>query len=199
MNIKRALAAAEEMGNVEVELIELAGKDIKPCLGCKSDKCGGTCRINDYMQELYPKLRECDGMILASPSYFGTFTGQLKLFLDRLRVMRHSNFELGNKVVGTLAVAGRRHGGQEITNIDLIQSMMRHNTIIVNDGTAVCQLGATGWSHTFDDPTIKSEDDDYGMQTSVGVGKRVAEIAKVIKGSGLQNVTYQYNQKIGKR
>lgn len=197
--LKRALAAAEEMGNVEVELIELAGKDIKPCLGCKSDKCGGTCRINDYMQELYPKLRECDGMILASPSYFGTFTGQLKLFLDRLRVMRHSNFELGNKVVGTLAVAGRRHGGQEITNIDLIQSMMRHNTIIVNDGTAVCQLGATGWSHTFDDPTIKSEDDDYGMQTAVGVGKRVAEIAKVIKGSGLQNVTYQYNQKIGKR
>ena len=77
--------------------------------------------------------------------------------------------------------------------------MMRHNTIIVNDGTAVCQLGATGWSHTFDDPTIKSEDDDYGMQTAVGVGKRVAEIAKVIKGSGLQNVTYQYNQKIGER
>ena len=53
--LKRALEAAEEMGNVEVELIELAGKDIKPCLGCKSDKCGGTCRINDYMQELYPK------------------------------------------------------------------------------------------------------------------------------------------------
>ncbi|WP_019679526.1 NAD(P)H-dependent oxidoreductase [Ruminococcus flavefaciens] len=197
--LKKALEAAQEIGNVEVELIELAGKEIHPCMGCKSDKCGGTCRIDDFMQELYPKLRECDGLILASPSYFGTFSGQLKLFLDRLRVMRHSNFELGNKVVGTLAVAGRRHGGQEITNIDLIQSMMRHNTIIVNDGTAVCQLGATGWSHTFDDPSIQSETDDYGMQTAVGVGKRVAEVAKVIKSSGLQNITYQYNQQIGKR
>ena len=71
--------------------------------------------------------------------------------------------------------------------------------IIVNDGTAVCQLGATGWSHTFDDPSIQSETDDYGMQTAVGVGKRVAEVAKVIKSSGLQNITYQYNQQIGKR
>lgn len=197
--LKKALEAAESVGNVSVELIELAGKEIKPCMGCKSDKCHGTCRINDYMQELYPKLRECDGIILASPSYFGTFSGQLKLFLDRLRVMRHTNFQLGNKVVGTLAVAGRRHGGQEITNIDLIQSIMRHNTIIVNDGTAVCQLGATGWSHTFDDPNVKSEEDSYGMQTAVGVGKRVAEIAKVIKSSGLQNMTYAYNEKIGKR
>lgn len=197
--LRTAMNAAEEMGNVETEIIELAGKEIKPCLGCKSDRCGGTCIISDYMQELYPKLRECDGLILASPSYFGTFSGQIKLFIDRLRVMRHSNFELGNVVIGTLAVAGRRHGGQEITNLDLVQSMMRHNTIIVNDGTAVCQLGATGWSHTFDDPTKKADTDDYGMETAVGVGKRVAEIAKVIKSSGLQNTVYKYNQKIGKR
>lgn len=197
--LRMAMSAVEEMGNVETEIIELAGKEIKPCLGCKSDKCGGTCIISDYMQELYPKLRICDGIILASPSYFGTFSSQLKLFIDRLRVMRHSNFELGNVVIGTIAVAGRRHGGQEITNIDLIQSMMCHNTIIVNDGTAVCQLGATGWSHTFDDPTKKADTDEYGMQTAVGIGKRVTEIARVVKASGLQNTVYEYNQKIGKR
>ncbi|MDR1461373.1 MAG: flavodoxin family protein [Campylobacteraceae bacterium] len=197
--LRTAMNAAEEIENVETEIIELAGKEIKPCLGCKSDKCGGTCIISDYMQELYPKLRGCDGLILASPSYFGTFSGQLKLFIDRLRVMRHSNFELGNVVVGTIAVAGRRHGGQEITNLDLIQSMMRHNTIIVNDGTAVCQLGATGWSHTFDDPSLKTDTDNYGMETAVGIGKCVAEIAKVVKASGLQNTVYKYNQKIGKR
>jgi multimeric flavodoxin WrbA len=197
--LRMAMSAVEKIENVETEIIELAGKEIKPCLGCKSDKCGGTCVISDYMQELYPKLRICDGIILASPSYFGTFSSQLKLFIDRLRVMRHSNFELGNVVVGTIAVAGRRHGGQEITNIDLIQSMMRHNTIIVNDCTAVCQLGATGWSHTFDDPTKKTDTDEYGMQTAVGVGRRVAEIAKIVKASGLQNTIYEYNQKIGKR
>ena len=197
--VKKALEAAESTGNVVTELIELAGKDIKPCMGCKTDKCYGKCRINDAMQEFYPLLMECDGIIIGSPSYFGTFTGQLKLFIDRLRVMRHTDFQLGNKVVAPIAVAGRRHGGQEITNLDLIQSMMRHNTIIVNDGTAVCQLGATGWSHTFDDPGSKTEDDLYGLQTAEGVGKRVAEIAKVIKASGLQKNIYKYNAKIGKR
>jgi len=197
--LKKALQAAETIGNVETEIIELAGKDIKPCMGCKTDKCYGTCKINDAMQDFYPKLRDCDGIILASPSYFGTFSGQLKVFIDRLRVMRHTNFELCNKVIGTLSAAGRRHGGQELTNVDIMQSMMRHNTIIVNDGTAVCQLGATGWSHTFDDPNIRSEDDEYGMQTAEGVGKRVAEISKVIKASGLQKTIYEYNSKIGKR
>ncbi|MGE5372975.1 MAG: NAD(P)H-dependent oxidoreductase [Solirubrobacterales bacterium] len=197
--LKHALRAAEAEGNVTTHLIELAGKDIKPCLGCKTDKCFEKCRINDAMQEFYPILEDCDGIIFGSPSYFGTFSGQLKLFFDRLRVMRHTDFQLRNKVIAPLAVAGRRHGGQEITNLDIIQTMMRHNTIIVNDGTAVCQLGATGWSHTFDDPNSKAEDDKYGLETAEGVGKRVAEVAKVVKASGLQQTTYKYNAKIGKR
>lgn len=197
--VQRALEAAESVGNVTTVLIELAGKDIKPCMGCKTDKCYEKCKINDAMQEFYPILEECDGIIFGSPSYFGTFSGQLKLFMDRLRVMRHTDFQLANKVFAPLSVAGRRHGGQEITNLDLVQTMMRHNAIIVNDGTTVCQLGATGWSHAFDDPGSKADDDEYGMQTAEGVGKRVAEIAKVIKASGLQRTNYKYNAKIGKR
>ncbi len=197
--VRKALEAAESVGNVTTTLIELAGKELKPCMGCKTDKCYGKCRINDAMHEFYPLLREADGIIIGSPSYFGTFSAQLKIFIDRLRVLRHTDFQLCNKVIGTVAVAGRRHGGQEITNLDLVQAMMRHNTIIVNDGTAVCQLGATGWSHTFDDPGSKVDDDAYGLETSVGVGRRVAEIAKVIKASGLQKAVYKYNAKIGKR
>lgn len=197
--IRKALEAAESVGGVKTELIELAGKDIKPCMGCKTDKCYGRCKIDDDMQDVYPILRDCDGIIIGSPSYFGTFTGQLKVFLDRLRVMRHTDFQLGNKVIAPLSTAGRRHGGQEITNLDLIQAMMRHNTIVVNDSTAVCQLGATGWSHTFDDPNKKADDDEYGMETAEGIGRRVAEIAKVIKSSSLAQSVYKYNAKIGKR
>jgi hypothetical protein len=65
--LRVALQAAEEIDNVETVLIELAGREIKPCQGCKSDRCGGTCIIPDYMQELYPKLRECDGLIESIP------------------------------------------------------------------------------------------------------------------------------------
>lgn len=198
--LQRALKAAESMGNVTTQLITLAHQNIKPCLACKTDKCHRECIIkDDYMKQIYPILLNADGIIIGSPSYFGTMTGQLKNFLDRLRVMRHTDFQLANKVVGALSVAGRRHGGQEITNLDIIQAMMRHNTIIVNDGTTVCQLGATGWAHVFDDPNAKVEDDVYGLQTCDGVGIKVTEIAKAIKSSGLQTRHYKYNASVGKR
>lgn len=197
--LQRILDAAASMGNVQTELITIAGKNIKPCLGCKTNKCFGECIIKDDMHKIYPVLRNADGIVIGSPSYFGTFSGQLKILIDRLRVMRHTNFQLANKVIAPLSVAGRRHGGQEITNLDIIQAMMRHNTIIVNDGTAVCQLGATGWSHTFDDPKSKVDDDVYGLQTCEGVGLKIVEIARAIKSSGLQQQAYEYNAKIGKR
>ncbi len=197
--LQKVLEASESMGNVKTELITIAGKDIKPCMGCKTDKCYGECKIKDDMHGIYPSLRNADGIVIASPSYFGTFSGQLKMLIDRLRVLRHTDFQLANKVIAPLAVAGRRHGGQEITNLDIIQAMMRHNTIIVNDGTAVCQLGATGWSHTFDDPNSTVEDDTYGLQTCEGVGYKIVEIARAIKSSGIAQQKYQYNAKIGKR
>lgn len=197
--LQRILDAAASMGHVDTHLITIAGKNIKPCMGCKTNKCHGECIIKDDMQNIYPVLKEADGIIIGSPSYFGTFSGQLKILIDRLRVMRHTDFQLANKVIAPLGVAGRRHGGQEITNLDIIQAMMRHNTIIVNDGTAVCQLGATGWSHTFDDPNSSVADDEYGLQTCEGVGIKVVEIARAIKSSGLQQNKYNYNAEIGKR
>ena len=39
------------------------------------------------MDEIYPKLKECDGLILASPVYFGSISTQLKQFMDRTEEM----------------------------------------------------------------------------------------------------------------
>jgi len=35
------------------------------------------------MQELYPKLRETDALVIASPIYYFTVSAQTKLFIDR--------------------------------------------------------------------------------------------------------------------
>ncbi|PWI49283.1 hypothetical protein CEE45_02765 [Candidatus Heimdallarchaeota archaeon B3_Heim] len=43
------------------------------------------------MSEIYPLLLEADGLLLASPVYFGRLSGCLANFVDRLRV-----FHLGN-------------------------------------------------------------------------------------------------------
>lgn len=83
-----ALAVAMADGLKEVgaqtEIIDLAGLDVKPCLGC--DACqrnGGKCAQIDGMQTVYPKVRDADVLVLASPVYWFNMSGQLKCFLDR--------------------------------------------------------------------------------------------------------------------
>jgi multimeric flavodoxin WrbA len=59
--------------------------NIKPCTGefyCWNEK-PGCCYINDDMQRLYPKLREADILILATPVYT-PLTGEMQNLINRL-------------------------------------------------------------------------------------------------------------------
>ena len=73
---------------VETELILLRDLTIKGCDGCLSCEMGGKerkgyCRINDDMQQIYPKLLKADGWALGTPVYFELLSGLLKNFMDR--------------------------------------------------------------------------------------------------------------------
>lgn len=85
--VKRFLEDLAGSG-IETELILLRDKEIKGCDGCLSCEVGGTmrngvCRIQDYMQPLYPKIVEADGLVLGTPVYFELLSGLLKNFMDR--------------------------------------------------------------------------------------------------------------------
>ncbi|MBW2056609.1 MAG: flavodoxin family protein [Deltaproteobacteria bacterium] len=81
---KQVIAGAESVG-AEVESFFLHGMNIQPCTGC--DGCRGErekdCVIDDDMDILYPKLREADGLVIATPVYWFTVSAQTKLFMDR--------------------------------------------------------------------------------------------------------------------
>ena len=81
---QQVAAGAETMG-AQVEIIYLHGLDIQACDAC--DSCQGMpdldCIIEDDMQLLYPKLREADAVLYASPIYWFTVSAQTKLFMDR--------------------------------------------------------------------------------------------------------------------
>lgn len=68
-----------------VESFYLHKMDIKPCTAC--DVCREDtdldCIIKDDMQDLYPKLRQTDALVIASPIYYFTVSAQTKLFMDR--------------------------------------------------------------------------------------------------------------------
>lgn len=69
----------------DVELFNLHEMDIKPCDGCEAcqQKKSKGCIVKDDMQILYPKLRQADTWLIASPIYWFTFNAQTKLFMDR--------------------------------------------------------------------------------------------------------------------
>ncbi|KZL90404.1 flavodoxin family protein [Clostridium magnum] len=90
--LQKALDGVKESAKdkeIETEIINLYDLNYtgcKSCFACK--RLGGTsygkCAIKDDIYEVLEKLSQADGLIFGSPIYFGTITGQLQSFLERL-------------------------------------------------------------------------------------------------------------------
>jgi len=85
--LTKLLEGAADAG-AETELILLRQKTIERCDGCLACEAGGEnrkgiCKIEDDMQEIYPKLLKADGLAFGTPVYFELLSGLLKDFMDR--------------------------------------------------------------------------------------------------------------------
>jgi multimeric flavodoxin WrbA len=79
------VAAGARAAGAEVDTVTIQGLDIQPCTACEA--CKGTeegdCIIQDDMQSLYPKVRQADVIVIATPVYWFTMSAQAKVFIDR--------------------------------------------------------------------------------------------------------------------
>jgi multimeric flavodoxin WrbA len=68
------------------EIFYLNEMKIKGCQACYSCKRNNVpeCAVKDDMQKIYEAIQEADGILVASPIYFGGVTAQTKAWLDRL-------------------------------------------------------------------------------------------------------------------
>ena len=76
---------AREAGH-EVLRFDIQGMNIGGCLGCckgGKDK-NSPCVQKDDMLKIYPDYADADIVVLASPLYYWTISGQLKIAFDRL-------------------------------------------------------------------------------------------------------------------
>lgn len=110
---KEALKAIAEEG-LDTELVRLAGLDIRPynaCMVCYQEE---QCSIEDDCFSVYLKMKEADGILVASPVYYGSATALYKAFIERTGFISRNNGEpLRGKVGGPLVVAWR--GGHNFT------------------------------------------------------------------------------------
>lgn len=85
--LKEALRGAESVGAETrlVQLYDLNYTGCKSCFGCKRkgmESCH--CVVKDELAPVLEEIFEADAVILGSPIYFGSPTGQMISFLERL-------------------------------------------------------------------------------------------------------------------
>ena len=86
--LDKALEGAAAHG-AETELIHLYDLAYKGCVSCfactiKDSKSYGTCSFKDGLLPVLEKIAAADALIIGSPIYFGSVTGETRSFLERL-------------------------------------------------------------------------------------------------------------------
>lgn len=113
--VKAFREGAESAGHTVTEFW-LGGMKINGCRGC----CAGgknpesPCVQKDDMEQIYPAYKEADVVVLASPLYYWTISGQLKCAFDRLFAVAECNPNYTNpRKESALLMAAEGNGFEE--------------------------------------------------------------------------------------
>ena len=106
---------AKESGN-EVTEFFLGEMNINGCKGCfgGGKNPDSPCVQKDDMDKIYPVYKEADIVVLATPLYYWTISGQLKIVFDRLFAVAECDPNLRNpQKESVLIMAAEGHGFEE--------------------------------------------------------------------------------------
>jgi len=130
-----ALEVIQKEG-LRTELISLAEKRIAPCDGCRRCIETGECHIKGDFDSVFAKMKEADGIILATPVYYGAATPQIVSLISRFHSTE--NKPLKRKVGGPIVIA--RRAGHNFTLAQLMFFFMISEMIVP---------GSTYWNVAF--------------------------------------------------
>jgi len=192
--LKEALTAAEPEKDVIVESYTLAGRKIKGCIHCNwcisKQTEGNFCSNRDDLTDIFPKVLDADGLLLATPVYFGRLTGLMGSFIERMRVFSEGKYYRGslkNKVGGALAVAWFRHGGIESALISILYGFLLMEMIPASVPGVGALYGAGGISSIrgegkFDpDTRLMVLNDEWGLKGARAIVRRMLELIRLTK------------------
>lgn len=121
-------------------------------------------RVEDTQVDDLPAF---DGIIIGSPTYFGTMATEVKAFVDE-SIKYYGKLE--GKVGGAFANSGALGGGNETTVLDILKSLLIHGMIIQGKSKGGDHYGPVSVGKP--DPARKEACEEYG--------RRVAHLVKKI-------------------
>lgn len=175
----RGLKEVEKVLNaegIETERINVATTDIRGCIACGFCTSNGRCVFNDLVNEVAPKFKEADGLIVGSPVYYAAANGQLRSFMDRLFYSTSTVFDKTMKV-GAAVVSSRRAG-----STSAFDELNHYFTI-----ASMPVVSSTYWNEVHGFTAEDVERDAEGLQTMRNLGRNTAFLIKAIKAYAAQN------------
>ena len=133
---------------------------------------------DEAMAELLAALEASQGVVLATPVYFGDRSSVANKFLQLAAVRER----VRNKVYGVVSVGAKRNGGQETCNIFSLYEMLHQGTFGVGNGMPTSQYGGTAVGGDLG----KVVEDEWGLTTAFGTGERVGQVSCMVT-KGMQS------------
>jgi multimeric flavodoxin WrbA len=107
--LQAVLDGARSSG-AEAELVDVCKLKMDYCNACGVCFAKGKCIHDDDFEELYHKILESDGLVLASPDYFRSVTAQLKTLIDRMADAIHCQLLVGKYGCAVATAGSPNHG-----------------------------------------------------------------------------------------
>ncbi len=170
----RRVAEGLNREGIQTELIALAEKDIGPCqvcLGCKGTR---RCAQEDDLNELLEKMEQADGIIIGSPTWFGSVTAWVKNLIDRAGFVSRMNDHMFYRKVGAPVIAVRRGGAVQVYNEIVSFFAINHFYMV----------GSSYWNFAFGLEPGEAANDAEGMQTMDDLAANMAHLLKALKKAG---------------
>lgn len=132
--------------NIDFERINvtesLKGVKTPYCVNCSSP-CSKVCFKDTVLEEAFQKITDAEVLVVGSPVYFGTVSGQLKTFWDKTRSIRQNKEWVGKKVA-SFSTGHSKYGGQELTLNTINTMLMVQGCTLLNDGSIEFGAGHFG-------------------------------------------------------
>ncbi|GAB4191128.1 MAG: NAD(P)H:quinone oxidoreductase [Wenzhouxiangellaceae bacterium] len=133
-------------------------------------------------------LRDCDGLIMGSPTRFGNMAAPLKYFLDKTGSDWFNGTLIG-KPAAVFTSTASLHGGQETTLLSMMLPLLHHGMLLVGLPYSESELSTTrsggtpyGPSHLAGQQSDRDLDSDE-KSLCRALGARVATIARQLRSS----------------
>lgn len=160
-----------ERAGIATEIVSLAELRVEPCRACGGCRGKRRCVQDDDLNALLAKMIAADGIIIGSPTWFGSVTSWVKNLIDRAGFVSRMNDHLFKHKAGTPVIAVRRGGAVQVYNE--IMSFFAINHFFM--------VGSSYWNFAFGLHPGEAAGDAEGMQTMDDIADNMAYLLRALE------------------